>query len=144
MSENIIASANVTIAASPERVWDALTDPATIKKYMFGSDVSSSWTVGSAITYSGEYEGKTYEDHGTILEIEPPRLLRLTHFSPLSGQPDLPENYHEIRYTLEPHGDGTRLELTQDNNSSAAEAEHSSANWQKMLDALKSVVESTP
>ena len=60
------------------------------------------------------------------------------------GQPDRPENYHEITYALEPRGNGTRLELTQNNNSSLPEAEHSAANWQKMLDTLKSVIESTP
>jgi uncharacterized protein YndB with AHSA1/START domain len=111
---------------------------------MFGSEVTSDWKVGSTITYAGEYEGKKYEDHGTILEIRPPGLLRSTHFSPLSGKPDVPENYHEITYTLLSEGEGTRVELTQDNNDSEAEAEHSAANWKQMLDSLKSVVESTP
>jgi uncharacterized protein YndB with AHSA1/START domain len=144
MSRNTIATASVTIDASPKRVWVALTDPVMIKRYMFGSDVTSDWTVGSTITYAGEYEGKKYEDHGTILEIEPERLLRSTHFSPLGGKPDVPENYHEITYTLANQDGATRVELTQDNNGSAAEAEHSAANWQQMLDGLKSVVESTP
>jgi uncharacterized protein YndB with AHSA1/START domain len=144
MSENLLATATVTIDASPDQVWAALTDPAIIRQYMFGSTVTSDWEVGSTITYAGEYEGKEYEDHGEILEIRPPELLRSTHFSPLSGQPDAPENYHTLTYTLRPDGDRTHLELTQDNNSSVEEAAHSTANWQHMLDALKSVVESTP
>ena len=144
MPANIVATANVTVNASPDRVWAALTDPALIKQYMFGSDVTSDWKVGSRITYAGEYEGKKYEDHGEILEIRPRELLRTTHFSPLSGQPDIPENYHAITYTLEPAGDQTLLVLTQDNNGSQAEADHSAANWSQMLQALKSVVESTP
>ena len=78
--------------------------------YMFGSDVTSDWTAGSPITYAGEYEGKSYEDHGTILEIRPPELLRSTHFSPLSGMPDVPENYHELVYTLTSDGNATCLE----------------------------------
>ncbi len=45
MSKQTIATAEVTIAASAKRVWDALTDPAIIKKYMFGSEVSSEWAV---------------------------------------------------------------------------------------------------
>jgi uncharacterized protein YndB with AHSA1/START domain len=142
MSENLVATATTIIDASAERVWTALTDPAIIKQYMFGSDVTSDWTVGSTITYAGEYEGKRYEDHGEILEIEPGVRLRSTHFSPLSGQPDVPENYHTLTYTLEPDGDHTRLTLTQDNNGSKTEVEHSAANWQQMLDSLKSVVES--
>ena len=144
MPENQIATANVTIRASRERVWAALTDPDTIKKYMFGSTVTSDWMPGSPITYAGEYEGKRYEDHGTILEVRAPELLRSTHFSPLSGKPDVPENYHELTYTLTAEDGATRVQLTQDNNASEAEAAHSAENWNQMLDGLKSVVESTP
>jgi uncharacterized protein YndB with AHSA1/START domain len=140
---NHIASASVVVKAPPERVWHALTDPGTIAKYMFGSTVTSDWTVGSTITYAGEYEGKKYEDHGEILEIVPNELLRSTHFSPLSGKPDVPENYHTLEYTLTPQGDGktTEVTLTQDNNASEQEAEHSAQNWKQMLDGLKKVVE---
>jgi uncharacterized protein YndB with AHSA1/START domain len=144
MSENLLATATVTIDASPERVWAALTDPAIIKQYMFGSDVTSDWQVGSTITYAGEYEGKKYEDHGEILEIRPPEVLRTTHFSPLGGKPDVPENYHEITYTLSDENGATNVRLTQDNNGSEEEREHSAANWQQMLESLRSVVESTP
>jgi uncharacterized protein YndB with AHSA1/START domain len=144
MPENWIATANVTIDAGRERVWAALTDPELITQYMFGSTVTSDWMPGSTITYAGEYEGKKYEDHGTILEIRPPELLRSTHFSPLSGKPDVPENYHEIAYTLTAKDGVTEVVLTQDNNASEPEAEHSAANWKQMLEGLKSVVESTP
>jgi uncharacterized protein YndB with AHSA1/START domain len=144
MTKNLVATASVSIDASRDTVWNALTDPEIIARYMFGSRVTSDWTVGSAITYAGEYEGKKYEDHGTILEVKPGELLRSTHFSPLSGKPDVPENYHTITYTLHPQPHGIRLELSQDNNSSEAEVEHSAANWQQMLDSLKTVVESTP
>jgi hypothetical protein len=37
-----------------------------------------------------------------------------------------------------------RLELSQDNIASEAEVEHSAANWQRMLDALRTDLESTP
>jgi uncharacterized protein YndB with AHSA1/START domain len=144
MSDNRIATATVTVAASPERVWAALTDPAIIRQYMFGSTVTSDWTLGSSITYAGEYEGRRYEDHGQILDIRPPELLRSTHFSPLSGKSDIPANYHTLTYTLVAVDGGTLLRLEQDNNASEEEAKHSAANWQHMLDGLKSVVESTP
>jgi uncharacterized protein YndB with AHSA1/START domain len=144
MAKNLVATASVSIDASRDTVWNALTDPEIIARYMFGSRVTSDWTVGSAITYAGEYEGKQYEDHGTILEIKPGELLRSTHFSPLSGKPDVPENYHTITYTLHAQSHGIRLELSQDNNATEAEVEHSAANWQQMLDSLRTVVESTP
>ena len=136
-----VATAETEIKASPERVWDALTDPDEIEKYMFGSHVVTDWKVGSPIVWKGEYEGKTYEDRGKILEFEPGKRLRVTHFSPLSGEEDVPANYHTVTYVLEEHGGTTHLALSQDNNSSAAAAEHSKANWEKMLSGLKEVVE---
>ena len=78
-----------------------------IKEYMFGSQVVTDWRQGSPITWKGTYEDKEYEDKGEILEIEPERRLRVTHFSPLSGQEDRPENYHTLSYELEERAGGT-------------------------------------
>jgi uncharacterized protein YndB with AHSA1/START domain len=108
---------------------------------MFGSQVETDWQRGSAIVWRGEYEGKKYEDKGEILEIEPERRLKMTHFSPLGGQDDVPENYHTLVYELEGRGQKTRVLLSQDNNTSEEAAEHSQANWEKMLSGLKQVVE---
>ena len=58
MPTNLIATASVSIDAAPDRVWTALTDPDAIRRYMFGSEVTSDWQVGSAITSAGEYEGR--------------------------------------------------------------------------------------
>src|SRR4051794_16234095 len=136
-----VSIAQVDVAASPERVWQALTDPEQIKDYMMGSRVETSWEVGSAITWSGEYEGRAYQDKGEVLTYDEPRVLSVTPFSALSGQDDAPENYHTLVYTLTGSGDGTHLELTQDGNESAEQAEQFSANWQGMLDGLKAQVE---
>jgi uncharacterized protein YndB with AHSA1/START domain len=137
-----VATAETQINASPDRVWSALTDPEQIKKYMFGSQVVTDWQRGSPIVWKGEYEGKKYEDKGEIVEIEPERRLKVTHFSPLSGREDRPENYHTLVYELDGNGGRTRVSLSQDNNDSEEEAEHSRANWEKMLSGLKEVVES--
>jgi uncharacterized protein YndB with AHSA1/START domain len=136
-----VASAQCKIDAAPEEVWRALTDPALIKQYMFGSAVTTNWKPGSPITWQGEFEGRAYQDKGEIISFEPNRQLEVTHFSPLTGQEDRPENYHRVRYDLQPTNGGTSVRLTQDNSSSAEEAEHSAANWQMMLDGLKKVVE---
>jgi uncharacterized protein YndB with AHSA1/START domain len=138
---DFVATAETEIEASPDRVWTALTDPGEIEKYMFGSYVVTDWKVGSPIVWKGEYEGKTYEDKGKILEFEPGKRLRVTHFSPLSGAEDVPANYHTLTYELEERGGLTRVALSQDNNPSADAAEHSQANWEKMLAGLKDVVE---
>ncbi len=142
MTSNHIAIATITINAPADAVWKALTDPALIKEYMFGSEVTSEWKVGSTITYSGVYQGTEYEDHGRILDFKPGELLRSTHFSPVGGKQDIPENYHTLTWTLEPDGDTTQLTLTQDNNESEDAAQHSEANWTSVLKGLKELVES--
>jgi uncharacterized protein YndB with AHSA1/START domain len=137
-----VATAQIEINASPDRVWRALTEPDQIEKYMFGSRVETDWAQGSPIVWKGEYEGTKYQDKGEIVEIEPGRRLKVTHFSPLSGDEDLPENYHTLLYELDEHGGRTRVSLSQDGNASEEEAEHSKSNWEKMLSGLKEVVES--
>ena len=120
-----VATAEIEIDASPAKVWDALTDPQQIKEYMFGSEVVTDWK----------------PDKGEIVEIEPERRLKMTHFSPLSGEEDRPENYHTLLYELEERGGKTRVSLSQDNNPTKEAAEHSRVNWEKMLAGLKQVVE---
>jgi uncharacterized protein YndB with AHSA1/START domain len=122
-------------------VWKATTDPKAIKRYMFGADVTSEWREGSAIAWRGEFEGKAYEDKGTILQIDPEKTLQYSHFSPLSGAPDQPENYHTVTISLSGRGETTAVSLTQDNNPSEKALEESERNWEAMLDGLKKYVE---
>jgi uncharacterized protein YndB with AHSA1/START domain len=136
-----VATAEIDIDASPREVWAAMTDPGQIKEYMFGSHVVTDWKQGSPIVWKGEYEGKKYEDKGEIVEIDPERRLKVTHFSPLSGHEDRAENYHTVLYELEEREGCTHISLSQDNNASEEAAEHSRANWEKMLTGLKQVVE---
>ena len=136
-----VATAETEIRAPRSEVWRALTDPDQIEKYMFGSRVETDWKPGSTIVWKGEYEGKRYEDKGEILEVETERRLKMTHFSPLSGEEDAPENYHTLVYELEDDEGRTHVSLSQDNNASEEAAEHSRANWEKMLSGLKEVVE---
>ena len=78
---------------------------------------------------------------GTVLTHEQPTLLSVTHYSPMSGQPDEPENDRTLAYTLTADGEGTHVELTQDGCDDKAQAEQFSANWQQMLDGRKAHVE---
>jgi uncharacterized protein YndB with AHSA1/START domain len=136
-----VATAQTDVAATPERVWAALTEPEQIATYMQGSKVTTTWEIGSPITWDGEYDGRAYQDKGEVLTYDEPRVLSVTHYSPMMGQPDEPENYHTLVYTLTAEGDGTHLELTQDGNDSEEQAQQFSANWQGMLDGLKATVE---
>ena len=137
-----VARARVEIDATPRVVWQALTDPRQVARWMSGTDVSTDWRVGSPITWRGEMNGAAYEDKGEILVSDEPTRLSMTHYSPLMGASDEPENYHTVTYDLSADGDGTTVELSQDGNDSAEQAEQFGANWQGMLDALKKTVES--
>ena len=143
MSRGLVAEAHTEVAAPPDAVWQALVDPRMVKQYMMGAEVVSDWKRGSAIVWKGEYEGKTFEDKGKILAIEPGQRLSYTHFSPLTGDPDVPENYHTVTVELAPGGKrgSTGVTLTQDNNDDAESRDHSAAFWQDMLDRLKGIVE---
>lgn len=141
MRPDFIARASVVINASRDRVWKALVNPAALKEFFFGSDVRSDWKEGSPITWSGVWEGKPYQDKGVVLKAEPDYALQYTHFSPLMGQPDKPENYHTVTIELSDAGKQTRVALTQDNNATEDAQLHSAKNWSAMLAGLKKFVE---
>ena len=75
MADNLTATKSININVPVGKVWKALTDPAIIKEYMFGTNTVSDWQKDSTITYSGEWEGKSYEDKGVIVDIIPEKLL---------------------------------------------------------------------
>jgi uncharacterized protein YndB with AHSA1/START domain len=141
MNKKLTAKATTTIGAPSSKVWAALTRPHLIKQYLFGTEVISDWKVGSPITYKGEWEGKAFEDKGRILKMEPEKLLMSTHWSPLSGVPDSPENYHTVTYTLSEKDGSTEVTITQDNNASEEEKAHSEGNWKTVLAGMKKLLE---
>ena len=141
MNNGLIAQASTSIYASVEKVWDALVNPEIIKQYMFGSEAISEWKENSPIIWKGIWQGKTYEDHGFILKLDYGKTLVFSHFSPMTGLPDLLENYHNVTFKLLGNGDFTHITLLQDNNSNEEERKHSQSMWESMLSELKKVLE---
>ena len=142
MSDNDhVAMVSTVIDAPKEEVWEALTDPDSISQYMAGAKVTTDWQEGSPITWEGEWEGRSYQDRGTVREVRAPQILEYSHFSPMSGLPDVPENYHTVRIEVVDDGPATKVTLIQDNNDTAEAKDHSEGNWQTMLDGLKTIVE---
>ena len=142
MTRGFEAISRVTIQAPMAQVWDALTNPDKVRKYLHGTNLVSDWKEGSPISWKGEWKGQSYEDKGKVLEIDPPRHLKYTHWSPMGGSEDKPENYHTLTYELTEQGADTVLTLVQDNNASQEDADKMAAdNWGPVLQGLKQTAE---
>jgi len=130
-----------TIAAPPEDVWTALTEPSAIKRWFFGVDTETDWVPGNSLVHRGEWQGRPYEDKGTIVRFDPPTMLIHTHWSPMGGLPDEPENYQQVRWSLEPREGGTVLTITETNLPSEDAKAVSEQAWAAALDGLKRLLE---
>ena len=140
-TKSYTATAEIDIDKDKMEVWDALLNPKKVKKYFFGTNVRSDYQRGSDIFWEGEWEGKKYQDKGKIVNIDPGKLLEYTHYSPMTGEPDIPENYHTVSITLSEKSGKTHVQLTQDKNPTLEASKHSEENWKMILEGLKKVVE---
>jgi uncharacterized protein YndB with AHSA1/START domain len=141
MPIDLMTEASITIDAPAAKVWQALTTPSLIKKWFFGVDTETDWVEGSLIVHRGEYQGKPYEDRGTIVAFDPGRLLVHTHWSPVSGVPDRPENYQEVSWALSERDGETELTVTEVNLPSEEAKAVSEQAWKAALAGLKDQVE---
>ena len=142
MTESFVAETRITIDAPAAAVWQALIDPELVKQYLHGTNMRTDWNVGGDISWSGEWKGQSYEDKGKVLKFEPQTLIVYTHWSPLGGTLDEPQNYHTVTYELAERGGQTVLTLKQDNNPSREEADKMAQNnWAPVLQGLKAVAE---
>ncbi|MEQ1771666.1 MAG: SRPBCC domain-containing protein [Devosia sp.] len=140
--EKQIVDIERTIKAPPDKVWDALTGPGATVMPM--TKVKTDWTVGHPISFSGEWKGKSFEDHGEIKKVSNGREVIFTHWS---GEKEQPADYHVVRYALTTDGKATKVRLTQSNvGPKAGEIEaKTQAEFEKtfgmMLDHLKETAE---
>jgi uncharacterized protein YndB with AHSA1/START domain len=141
VTDQLKTQASITIDAPAQRVWEALTTPDLIKQWFFGVDTETDWTEGSPIVHRGEYQGRPYEDKGTILKIEPGRELVHTHWSAGSGLPDSPENYQEVTWAVSERDGATRLTVGEVNLPSEDAKSVSEQAWSAALRNLKDLLE---
>lgn len=139
--EKLSLSTQIDINAPTAEVWKGLTDPEIVKQYFFGTNVKSDWKAGSPITFSGEWEGKSYSDKGEIQEITPGKYVKYSYWSSMGGTEDKPENYANVSYTLDENDGFTTLTVTQDNIKDITSKEHSEQNWQTVFGGLKKLLE---
>lgn len=130
-----------TIHAPVENVWAALTEPEWVKKYFFGSELVTTWQPQTPIFFRGEWEGKPYEDKGTVLQFDPLKMLSYNYFSSWSNLEDRPENYQIITYRLKQKGEACLLTIEQRNIDTLENKIHSAKNWAGLLSELQKLME---
>jgi uncharacterized protein YndB with AHSA1/START domain len=130
------------IAATPEKVWQALTDGALTRQYWYGRRVESDWKVGSPVTYWYEAEGgEAVSDRGIVLESKPPRHLSYTwHVEFVDELRD--EHPSRVTFEIEPAGEAVKLTLVHDEFEPGSEVlEGVRSGWPAILASLKTLLE---
>src|SRR3989440_7784952 len=130
----------IYIKTTPERLWEAITDPEMRSKYSFGLHVSSDWSEGS------HYEGRaSWDGHermileGENLEVDPPRRLVQSLNAAWSDEVEA-EGTSRVTWEIEPVGDSCRLTVIHDQLRKGA-AEELYGGWPMILSGLKTWLE---
>src|SRR5512141_3054381 len=132
---------SIKLKATPQRVWQALTDPALIKQYLFGCDASGDWRVGSTISYVGEWNGMPVHDKAILEDVVAGQSLKMKYYASWAGLEDKPENYADLSYAIEQTGDQeTKLTVIQGGAQSREAAEQTQKLWDGILAGLKQAV----
>jgi uncharacterized protein YndB with AHSA1/START domain len=133
----------IKISVPKQRLWDTLTKPELVKLWQYGSDLSTTWEIGSDIKFRTEWEGKVFEQWGKILEFKPADFLSYSLFAPRPGLEDKPENYFVMNYVLKDENGETILQIIQEDNRPNAVQEEPQGEENPILQSLKKVAETT-
>jgi len=128
----------IYIKTTPERLWDAITDPAQRARYNFGASLHSDWRAGSRYQMSAR-EGTVALGEGEILEADPPGRL-VQSMRALWSDDVKSEGTSRICWEIEPIGDSCRLTLTHDQLREDANPELYGG-WPMILSGLKTWLE---
>jgi len=142
MDTNLVVSKSIIIKASPEEVWEVMTNPEKIKIYLYGTETITDWEVGSPIIFQGEYEGNAYKDRGNVIGKVDNEFLKYNYWSGFSGLKDHPENYSVITYIIQKLKDGdVQLSWLQQGFANEAGQQHMENGLPAMLQDIKKLVE---
>jgi uncharacterized protein YndB with AHSA1/START domain len=126
------------IHTTPDRLWEAITDPEIRSKYTFGAEVHSAWAPGSHLEMRVPSTGMVLGE-GEVLEADPPR--RLVHtLTSLWNEDVQREGASRVTWTIEPVGDSCHLTLTHDQLRDGAN-EQIYGGWPMILSGLKTWLE---
>jgi uncharacterized protein YndB with AHSA1/START domain len=127
----------IYIKTTPERLWEAITDPKMRAKYSFGVETSSDWTPGSS--YKASVPGVIDIAAGENLEVDPPRLL-VQSFNALWSDDVKAEGTSRVTWEIEQVEDSCRLTVTHDQLREDVNAEIYGG-WPQILSGLKTLLE---
>jgi uncharacterized protein YndB with AHSA1/START domain/DNA-binding transcriptional ArsR family regulator len=125
------------IESSPERVWEALTDPRLTAEFWGHSNVSD-WQAGSPWEHLRTDGSGIADVAGTVLESAPPLRLVLTFDAPGAVAPGGPST---VTFQVEPYHEIVRLTVTHENLADDGALEAVSAGWPAVCANLKSLLE---
>jgi uncharacterized protein YndB with AHSA1/START domain len=138
LEANVEKVFEIYIRTSPERLWEAITDPESRARYQFGATVSSTWTVGSAYeVVHPRAPGALIE--GDNLEIDPPHRL-VQSYHAVWDDDIAAEGTSRVTWEIEPVGDSCRLTVTHDQLKDDADP-HVYGGWPMILSGLKTWLE---
>lgn len=136
----------IIIKAPPYTVWDTLTNPDMIRQWVgepeMGIEIITDWKVGNPIVIKGFHHIK-FENKGTVLHVEPNKVLQYNYLSSLSRLPDKPENYSIVEFRLAPAPleNQTSLTLTLSNFPTETIFKHLDFYWKTTVEIIKKVIE---
>ena len=140
MAKNI---STISINAPIEKVWDTITRAELVKLWQYGSDLLTTWEIGTEIKFRTEWEDKVFEQWGKVLEVKPNQLVRYSLFAPRPGFEDKPENYFIMNYILTVDNGQTKLEIVQEDNRLNAKQEEPQGEENPVLQSLKKIAETS-
>lgn len=132
----------IVLNAPIEKVWNALTQPALVKQWQYGSDLITDWIVGNEIRFRNEWEGQVFEQWGTVLEVVPNQKIKYSLFFPRPELEDKPENYFIMSYILSEENQKVKLEILQEDNRPGSIQEEPQGEENPILQGLKALIES--
>ena len=130
-----------TIGTNPTIVWDVLTKPEYIEKWL-GVKAESNWKANSELLFKFSWDGKEFIDKAVILNFDVNKLFVYSYWSNFSGLPDTPENYSKIHFELDKKDEKTLLKLRHSEIKNQTMYEHSNKNWEETLNEIKKISES--
>ena len=136
------SDSTVKILASAKKVWLALTSPDLVKQWQYGSDLVTTWEVGTSIVFRNQWDGRVFEQKGTVLEFSPASRLKYSLFFPRPDVQDMPEHYFFMTYELAENDGTTSLLVRQEDPRPSTPNESSGGDdGPDVLSALKELVE---